>query len=124
MSDEHYFEVKNVENQADMLAVNLKDHICSCRKWELTGLPCVHALECLKSRNFKYEDYIPECFRKSRYIEVYEPVLYPVNGSNLWVKTPYSDVRPPKHRRMPGRPKKKRNREQGEIDGTDRKIRR
>ncbi|XP_058783466.1 uncharacterized protein LOC131658154 [Vicia villosa] len=124
MSDEHYFEVKNVENQADMLAVNLKDHICSCRKWELTGLPCVHALACMKSRNFKYEDYIPECFRKSRYIAVYKSVLYPVNGSNLWVKTPYPDVRPPKHRRMPGRPKKKRNREQGEIDGTDRKIRR
>src|ERR1044072_7946078 len=86
MSYEHFFEVKHVENPAEMLTVNLKDHICSCRKWELTGIPCVHALACIKSRNFKFEVYIPECYRKSRYMAVYKPVLYPVNGSNLWVK--------------------------------------
>ncbi|XP_058726957.1 uncharacterized protein LOC131598362 [Vicia villosa] len=124
MSDEHIFEVKHVQDPADMFTVNLKDHICSCRRWELSGLPCVHALSCMKSRNFRFEDFIPEYYRKSRYIAVYKPVIYPVNGSNLWARTQYPDVHPPKFRKMPGRPKKKRNLEQGELDGTDRKLRR
>ncbi|XP_058747068.1 uncharacterized protein LOC131620060 [Vicia villosa] len=124
MSDEHIFEVKHVQDPTDMFTVNLKDHICSCRKWELSGLPCVHALSCMKSRNFKFEDFVPEYYRKSRYIVLYKPVIYPVNGSNLWARTQYPDVHPPKYRKMPRRPKKKRNLEQGELDGTDKKIRR
>ncbi|XP_058733971.1 uncharacterized protein LOC131605655 [Vicia villosa] len=124
MSDEHIFEVKHVQDPADMFTVNLKDHICSCRRWELSSLPCVHALSCMKSRNFRFEDFIPEYYMKSRYIAVYKLVIYPVNGSNLWARTQYPDVHPPKFRKMPGRPKKKRNLEQGELDGTDRKNRR
>ncbi|XP_058761190.1 uncharacterized protein LOC131634538 [Vicia villosa] len=101
MSDEHIFEVKHVQDPTDMFTMNLKDHICSCKSWELS-----------------------EYYRKSRYIAVYKPVTYPVNGSNLWERTQYPDVHPPKFRKMPGRPKKKRNLEQGELDGTDRKLRR
>ncbi|XP_058776504.1 uncharacterized protein LOC131650808 [Vicia villosa] len=77
----------------------------------------------MKSRNINVDDYIPDIYKKARYISVYEPIIYPVNGTNLWVRTEYPDVQPPKFKKMPGRPKKRRNREQGEIDGTDRKIR-
>ncbi|XP_058759791.1 uncharacterized protein LOC131633092 [Vicia villosa] len=122
MSDEHIFEVKHVQDPTDMFTVNLKDHICSCRKWELSGLPCVHALSCMKSRNFKFEDFIPEYYRKSRHIAVYKPVIYPVNGSNLWVRTQYPDVHPPKYRKMPGRPKKKRNLDKENLMGLPKKL--
>ncbi|XP_050912557.1 uncharacterized protein LOC127127418 [Lathyrus oleraceus] len=30
------------------------------RRWELTGLPCVHALSSMNSRNYNVDDYIPE----------------------------------------------------------------
>ncbi|XP_058755786.1 uncharacterized protein LOC131629000 [Vicia villosa] len=124
MSDEFIFEVRNLENNAEKFTVNLKDRTCSCRRWELTGLPCVHSLSAIKSRNQKIDDYVPEYYRKSRYMQVYQPVIFPVNGSNLWERTEYPDVLPPKFRKMPGRPKKRRNLEQGELDGTDRKMRR
>lgn len=90
MSDEHIFEVKHVVNLAKMFFVNLKDHVCSCRRWELMGMPCVHELSSMKSRNFKIDDYILECYKKSRYMSVYK--IYPINGSNLWVRTQYRDV--------------------------------
>ncbi|XP_058753673.1 uncharacterized protein LOC131626849 [Vicia villosa] len=124
MADEHIFEVRHLENPAEIFSVNLKDLRCSCRRWELTGLPCVHAMASMKSRNFKVDDYIPDYYRVSAYKAVYKHVLYPMNGSNLWVRTPYPDVQPPKYRKMPGRPKKRRNLEQGEIDGSDKKMRR
>lgn len=69
MSDEHIFEVRHLENTTDRFAVNLKEHICSCRRWKLTSLPCVHALSAMKSRNHKVDDYIPDYYRKSKYME-------------------------------------------------------
>ncbi|CAL5192352.1 unnamed protein product [Lathyrus oleraceus] len=60
MSGEHIFEVRHLENPADKFIVNLKEHLCSCRRWELTGLPCVHALSSMNSRNYNVDDYIPE----------------------------------------------------------------
>ncbi|XP_058749184.1 uncharacterized protein LOC131622171 [Vicia villosa] len=110
ISDEHIFEVKHVVNPAEM--------------WELTGLPCVYELSSTKSRNFKVDDYIPGYYKKSRYMSVYKHVIYPINGSNLWVRTQYPYVKPPKYKKMLGRPKKKRNIKQRDIDGIGRKIRR
>ncbi|CAK8543818.1 unnamed protein product [Lathyrus sativus] len=124
ISDEHIFEVRHLENQADKFSVNLKEHIFSCRRWELKGLPCVHALVAMKSRNHKIDDYIPDYYRKSRYMEVYKHVIFHVNGSNMWVRIEYPDVQPPKYRKMPGRPKKRKKLEHGEIDSSDRKMRR
>lgn len=92
MFDEHIFEVRHLENPIDKFIVNLKEHICSCRRWKLTGLPCVHSLSAMKSINYNVDDYIPEYYRKSRYMEVYKQVIFPVNVSNLWVRTEYPGV--------------------------------
>ncbi|CAL5189906.1 unnamed protein product [Lathyrus oleraceus] len=123
MYDEHMFEVRHVKNSAETFTVNLKDDICSYKRWDLTGLPCVHALSSMKIMNFKIDNYIHEYYRKSRYMAVYKHVIYPVNGSNIWVKTPYPDVQPPKYRNMYGILKNGSNLEQGEINGIDRKMR-
>lgn len=68
------------------------------------------------------DDYIPKFEKKSRYQVVYQSIIYLVNGTNLWIRTKYLDVEPPKFRKIPGRPKKRRNLEKGAIDGTDRKM--
>lgn len=60
MSFEHIFEPIHLENPADKFAVSLKEHVCSWRRWELTGLPCVHSLSAMKSKNLKVDDYIPK----------------------------------------------------------------
>lgn len=62
--------------------------------------------------------------KKSRYRIVYNLGIYPVNGSNLWVKAYYLNVQPSNYKKDPGRPKKKMNLDQGEFDGFDRKMRR
>lgn len=102
----------------------MKKYVCSCKKWKLRTLSRVHAISLMKSRNLKIYDYIPEIYKKSKYQVVYNPVIYFVNDSNLWVKTEYLVVHPPKFRKMSGKLKKKMNLTQGEIDGYDRKMRR
>ena len=37
------FEVKNGVNS---FIVDLVEYKCSCRKWEITGIPCCHVISC------------------------------------------------------------------------------
>ena len=81
----------------------------------LTGIPCCHAISCMNHINQKPEDYIPSYYRKETYEACYHPIIFPVNGSNLWPQTEYKDVLPPPFKRLPRRPKKNRNKEAGEV---------
>ncbi|KAI5399929.1 hypothetical protein KIW84_065031 [Lathyrus oleraceus] len=49
------------------------------------------------------------------YEAFYSPVIYPINGEALWTKSDVVDLHPPPIKRQLGRPKKKRNREAGEM---------
>jgi len=61
------------------------------------------------------EDFIPIYFRRSIHKEIYQSIIFPVNGEVLWERTPYSDVHSPHKRILPGRPKKKRRLEEWEL---------
>ncbi|XP_017406413.1 uncharacterized protein LOC108319702 [Vigna angularis] len=109
------FEVRHVSQAGDKFVVNLDENLCTCRKWEITGIPCCHTLASMKFLNLDAEEFIPCCFRKSTYEETYSSIVYPINGNNLWEITTYDDVLPPPKRTLPGRPKKKRRLEQWEL---------
>ncbi|MED6174413.1 hypothetical protein PIB30_068715 [Stylosanthes scabra] len=34
--------------EEETLDVNLIKHTCSCNKWQLTGMPCVHAIAAIR----------------------------------------------------------------------------
>jgi len=38
--------------------LRLKDKFCDCRKWQLTGLPCKHAVRCISRMKQQLEDYV------------------------------------------------------------------
>ncbi|XP_022635890.1 uncharacterized protein LOC111240489 [Vigna radiata var. radiata] len=92
------------------------------RKWSISGIPCVHALTAMRFLNLNAEDYVPLCFKKSTYEEMYSSIIYPINGKHLWEVTEYQDVLPPPKRQMPGRPKKKRRLEQWELKKSTTKM--
>jgi len=58
--------------------------------------------------NLKADDFIPHWFLRSSYEEIYNSIIYPVNGNLFWERTEFPDVLPPRKKRLPGRPKKKR----------------
>ncbi|KAF7841628.1 uncharacterized protein G2W53_003926 [Senna tora] len=41
----------------DKYVVDLGERTCSCRVWDLCGIPCAHAIVALGWRNLKPEDY-------------------------------------------------------------------
>lgn len=111
-SDEVEFEVISAE-RSDI--VNIGTHSCSCRDWQLYGIPCPHAAAALISSRKDVYAYTQKCFTVSSYRQAYFERLHPIPCKIEWQKEailPLDDdtpvVRPPKFRRPPGRPEKKR----------------
>ncbi|GKB71862.1 pentatricopeptide repeat-containing protein [Tanacetum coccineum] len=98
-----------VRSGSDALKVDLSTRTCSCRMWQLSGLPCVHAISAIFKINKMPEEYVPNWFRKHFYYATYHNYLSPVGGIDFWPdQSQFSKVLPPKPRVMPGRPRKKR----------------
>ncbi|KAJ6692330.1 hypothetical protein OIU79_014140 [Salix purpurea] len=113
-SDEVEFEVLSPE-RSDI--VNIGTHSCSCRGWQLYGIPCSHAVAALISCRKDVYAFTEKCFTVAGYREAYAETINPIPEKIGWRKLgeapPMDDddaqvVRPPKFRRPPGRPEKKR----------------
>ncbi|KAL6550084.1 hypothetical protein OROMI_020572 [Orobanche minor] len=100
------FEVKLNGGGMDKWIVSVKEKTCSCRKWQLSGYPCVHAISCLSFLGLAVEDYVNECYKRSTYVNVYRHVMQPIKGQNEWPKSNQPILLPPIPEKMPGRPKK------------------
>ncbi|KAL4381552.1 uncharacterized protein [Arachis hypogaea] len=103
------YEVTSIHGGKEKFVVDLKNHECSCRKFQLSGIPCAHAMTCIRKMCFNVDNFVANCYKKATYSECYQHVVYPVNGPNLWEKTQFDDVLPSIYRKSIGRPKLKRN---------------
>ncbi|CAI9265086.1 unnamed protein product [Lactuca saligna] len=103
-----------VRNGYEGYMVELEGWACTCRLWVLSGLPCVHACAAINHTDQNLLFYVSDWFKKEKYQLAHSTSIVPLKGSNLWVKTPYDKLFPPKERRMPGRPSIKRKRNKNE----------
>ena len=55
------FEVSN--GTSNKYAVELKDKHCACRRWDLTGTPCWHAIACMFYNHTNPEEFVDTCYR-------------------------------------------------------------
>ncbi|CAI9290677.1 unnamed protein product [Lactuca saligna] len=84
--------------------------VCSCKLWDISGIPCVHAQCAILFTGQDPVHFISEWFNVDRFKAIYANNILPVNGRNLWPRTSYIKPLPPLARRMPGRPTLKRKR--------------
>ncbi|GJU22783.1 transposase, MuDR, MULE transposase domain protein, partial [Tanacetum coccineum] len=115
---ERRFKVYQVRDNKRFHLVDLAKRECSCRKWQLSGLPCGHVCalsRCLVMTNCNR--WAKVWFSKRTLKGTYQELVYPLADPNLW-ETPHDlqVVLPPALvKSQPGRPKKKdRIRSQGE----------
>ncbi|GJT97323.1 pentatricopeptide repeat-containing protein [Tanacetum coccineum] len=52
--------------------------------WQLSGLPCSHAIAVIFKLNRRAEEYVPDCFRKRMFHDAYHHYLTPVSGMSFW----------------------------------------
>ncbi|XP_057803697.1 uncharacterized protein LOC131019029 [Salvia miltiorrhiza] len=105
-----------VEEAGDKYVVNIPLKTCSCRMWELTGIPCKHAMCAIRFLKEDPSAYVSEYYTVSRYLQAYKYALEPLNGELLWPQCEGEKIKPPVVKKMPGRPKKNRVRDPLEVD--------
>jgi hypothetical protein len=105
---ESMFEVNTPDNK--QFVVDLRRRRCGCRKWEITGISCPHAVAAILYDCGDPEDYVDECFTIEVYKKAYAPVIYPMPSEKQWVKTSHDKLEPPRGRIAPGKPKRQRRR--------------
>jgi len=106
------FEVQ--EHEKFKFTVNLQLWTCSCRYWQLSGLPCCHAISAIYKTGQKIDDYIAPCYSIEVYNKIYDHCLQPLEGEESWPISTNPKPQPPGHISLPGRPKTERRREEGE----------
>ncbi|XP_071738935.1 uncharacterized protein [Rutidosis leptorrhynchoides] len=123
----HKYQV-NGSKSDDQVVVDLKDRSCSCRKWELTGMPCRHAVAAIwdmgrHSGNVGFiESWVHPVYRLDTWKYAYGFSINPVNGRSLWPKsTVPNTLLPPKVVKTAGRPKKNRRKTMDEKKPNDNK---
>lgn len=111
------FEVKHIRGKHGY-TVDMVRKTCSCGLWELSGIPCVHAITSIYHLRDQPENYVSEWYHINKMEMAYFHSLEPINGEALWVKQLFDPLKPPRQRRLPGRPKKSRRKEFHEDGGS------
>ncbi|KAJ4906197.1 SWIM-type domain-containing protein [Raphanus sativus] len=85
--------------------VDLAAHQCACRRWNLTGIPCKHAICVLDDNQDDAEKYVPDYYSTLCLKNTYADNIRPVNGEKLWNKMDNPPIGIPDIRKPRGRPK-------------------
>ncbi|XP_039145538.1 uncharacterized protein LOC120282753 [Dioscorea cayenensis subsp. rotundata] len=100
-----YFEVVEQKNYC----TSLNARTCSCRRWQVYGIPCKHACAVILQTDTNIHRYVDDYFTVDAYRQAYAEAIFPVPD----VDKP-DDVnrkllmRPPITKRPVGRPRRKR----------------
>ncbi|KAH1247036.1 hypothetical protein GmHk_06G017020 [Glycine max] len=104
--------------------VNLGEWTCTCGVWQLTGMPCRHAIATITHKGGKPEDMCHEWLSIEAYNKTYQHFIEPVQGPQYWAQTQYTHPVPPHKKVQRGRPKKNRRRSVDEDNVTGHKLKR
>ncbi|XP_021773983.1 uncharacterized protein LOC110737942 [Chenopodium quinoa] len=73
----------NVSYQLDFLVVNLDAKKCTCRKWDMVGISCCHAVACIFFLHKEAEDYVDRSYWKDMYFKAYGGMNFFVVAHNV-----------------------------------------
>jgi hypothetical protein len=89
--------------------VDLDKKECTCREWQLTGLPCVHAIAFIGTRRVQLEDYVDPYYSVQMFKAAYASVVPPLPSKDEWEKVNLGfKLLPPLCNRVAGRLRKRR----------------
>ncbi|XP_056695664.1 uncharacterized protein [Spinacia oleracea] len=100
----------NVNYYLDQLVVDLEAKTCSCRKWNMLGYPCCHAVACIYFLNKEAEDFVEDCYKRETYLKAYAGSIPPIDGERYWPRVEYG-LDPPPIKIGPGRPRVNRRKD-------------
>ena len=113
-SGQGVFQVK-VRDYSHIVDINSKT--CDCRRWQLTGVPCSHAIACLRHERIKPKSVLPACYSVQTFNTAYGFNIWPCRDQRQWEKVDGPQVQPPLYEKKVGRPPKSRKKQPHEVQG-------
>ncbi|XP_057795422.1 uncharacterized protein LOC131011660 [Salvia miltiorrhiza] len=110
------------EGRAFVVDVNARS--CTCRAWDVTGIPCLHACAAINFEGEEPSAYVHTYYTVERYLEAYKYAIEPLVSEEMWPTAEGHPVKPPLIRKLPGRPKKVRRRDPEEDPKNPHKLKR
>ena len=95
--------------------VDLENRTCACKRWQLIGLPCVHAMSVLLTQHEYPFDFVDDCYKREAYLKAYSPVIYGLNGPAMWPKTNQLPIQCLEFKKQYGRSRKSRVLQSDEV---------
>ena len=81
-------EVSVLSGSGFRCVVNLHDKTCTCRQWQVSGIPCVHALAFITSlSNASLENYVDPFYSVERFRTAYAQQLPALVDKSQWPKS-------------------------------------
>ncbi|GJX20470.1 mutator type transposase [Tanacetum coccineum] len=106
----------------DHYVVNMDRRVCSCTKWELTGIPCKHVVAAIYNTSENSvgvgipEQWVHDAYRLETWAHVYSFKVNPCNGKDMWpIVESRTVIIPPLYKPLIGRPPKKKKKSNDEI---------
>ncbi|XP_057517914.1 uncharacterized protein LOC130798837 [Amaranthus tricolor] len=87
--------------------VDIENRTCTCKKWDLRGISCCHAVASIFYLHKELESYVDQCYTREAYLRTYEGNINPCIGERHWPKIDKL-IDPPPIKIGPGRPRKNR----------------
>ena len=89
--------------------VDLDKKECSCRRWQITGLPCTHALASSPLAVLETQKTVDDYYSVERFKKAYEGTVMPMTDRSQWPKVELGfKIWPPVLKRSAGRPRSRR----------------
>ncbi|WMV57902.1 hypothetical protein MTR67_051287 [Solanum verrucosum] len=88
------------------MAESFNAWILSARSWKLRGIPCPHGVAALHYKELEPINYVASCYSKETYLSTYAYFIQPMNNMKMWPTSNNPIIKPPKIKKMPGRPSK------------------
>ena len=120
-----------VKYNTRFVTVDLDRRSCDCRVFDLTGIPCSHALAAIYNRRHQPNDYVSNFYKRDKYLASYSYPLQALKGVDYWEFYGEDVMLPPEiPKKLRGRPKRLRRKEeweggtQGKKGNTEEKVQR
>ncbi|KAM0825404.1 hypothetical protein ACQ4PT_069581 [Festuca glaucescens] len=116
-SGDGIFKVREVLNSTPTdYIVDLTHQTCTCMRWQKSGIPCPHAISCMRAEDWDPAEHVHMCYSVDMYKKAYGNIVYPCKDKTEWVKMDGPNILTPDYKKHVGRPTRCKRKAPGEVD--------
>ncbi|GKF02205.1 multidrug resistance-associated protein 5, partial [Tanacetum coccineum] len=78
-----------VRNDYEGFKVDERSRTCSCRGWQLSGIPCEYGIAAIYFLHKDPENYVSDWYNKDVFVNAYNHYIEGMNGMDQWPTTDY-----------------------------------